>query len=112
MAMTQGEAQAVMNVLRWSLDLWERPVWRVRSPEKAKVDALWLVDRAHNVLGAGLTTDDVVTAWPEQEPGEAAAALAAIRQLLDEWDAGEAFPHDALTAIRDRIGPKGDPCTP
>ncbi|WP_433233867.1 hypothetical protein [Actinomadura nitritigenes] len=111
MAMTNGEAQAVMQLVRWSLNLWHRPVWRVPSPEKAKIDAIWLVDRAHGVLGAGLNAADVRAAWPKQSPGAAATDLAFVREAVGRWEAGEVPPQDTLTAIRDRLAGEEDRCT-
>ncbi|WP_433225476.1 hypothetical protein [Actinomadura formosensis] len=88
MAMTIGEAQAVMQVLRWITGNWDKPDWRIPSPEQARTDAMWLADRASKVLGAGLNAGDVAEHWPDMPPAEHVAHLKERVAELGHLDAG------------------------
>lgn len=60
MALTVREACAVQSLLRHVLHDYHGG----RGPDAAVVDeASLLADRAHRVLGAGLTGDEVAEAW-------------------------------------------------
>lgn len=132
MAMNTGETQALNGLMRWVLDL-PRETGPVTSDD-ARSEAMWLMDRARKVLGAGLGADDVAEHWPP-DSGDVLAAgrvvrragytlvktgayfdlrerharlqeqLAFIVQAIDAWQDG-ADPGDTLRAIRDQLAGK------
>lgn len=107
--MNTSEANAINSVLRWVTG-------QGGNPDHVLIDAMWLADRAHHRLGAGLTPDDVAAHWPNGEGVTAAlhrsaeGDVSAVIELIEQWQNG-ADPGDTLRAIRDQLAgrtPGGD----
>ncbi|MFE9099781.1 hypothetical protein [Actinomadura geliboluensis] len=107
MAMTRREAQAVMQLVRFTLGDWSGPAWRVPSPEKAREATIWLTGRAHDVLRAGLTAADVEDRWPDAPPhadeAEPIGLVAAVADILGAVADGETTPADGIALLRERF---------
>lgn len=107
--MNISEANATSRVLRWVLG-------KGGDSDRARIDAMWLADRASKTLHAGVTPDDVAQHWPGPEPRQAATVAGALHrsaeadvsfvvQAIEAWQDG-ADPGDTLRAIRDQLAGK------
>lgn len=86
MAMSTGEANALNAVMRWVLNLPRDG--RALDDDKARSDAMWLMDRASKALGAGLGASDVAENWPDLPPAAHVEHLKERVAELSHLDAG------------------------
>jgi hypothetical protein len=64
--MVIGESTQFNVLVNWVLGL-DSPMGPV-TEEQAKEAAMWLADRAHKPVGAGLTSERVEKRWAEVQP--------------------------------------------